>query len=353
MQANDQNSAFFCRLTVGCFIAILMILATIQALAQTRVPETALSPFQQHEERYQILFRNLVEKGVEPDRIMAILSSDKAKKVDMTPVERMSERVIPLFQTRTKAQIDAIARQLVDHIGQYKAHYDELEERFGVNREIAAAILFKETALGKFNNWQHYAFPALNTIVGFMDLPKDPLKRKRAQRIIDTARKSLEGLIFYCERYGIDILAQDFPSSFAGAIGIPQFMPMHMIYAVSPDKGVPDLSRMHDAILSLGNIFKKKFGWPGLMDLDRLAQIDDIILKYKDFDQQKGVSFCASEHLDGYPLRRFVDEFKQIPHIDYIGEHCQTIMQYNFSSAYVLDVFQFAYHANQRVKQRG
>jgi membrane-bound lytic murein transglycosylase B len=278
---------------------------------------------------------------------MAIFSSDKAKQVDMTPVERMSERVIPPFRSRTEAEVATIARRIVAHLAQYDRYYDELEKRFFVNREIAAAILYKETALGQFDDWRHSAFPVLNSIVGFMDLPEDPMMRKRAKRIIDTARKSLEGLILYCERYNIDILQRDFPSSFAGAIGIPQFLPMYLDYAVSGDGGVPDLSKMHDAILSLGNIFTNRFGWPGLMDLDRLDGINEIIPEYQAFDRQKGVSFCMSEHLDGYPLRRFVDEFQQIPHISYIAEFCGTIMQYNFSSAYTLDVFQFAYHAHR------
>ena len=336
-------------LKFGCILtfALLVLVGIAAAENGAETPEKSISPFSKHEDRYRTLYRSLLQNGVPHARIMAIFSSDKAKQVDMTPVERMSERVIPPFRTRTEAEVAAIARRILDHLDQYDPYYDELEKRYSVNREIAAAILYKETALGRFDNWRHHAFPVHNTIVGFMELPEDPLMRKRARRIVRTARKSLEELILYCERYGIDILRRDFPSSFAGAIGIPQFLPMYLDYAVSGDGGVPDLSDMHDAILSLGNIFTKKFGWPGFMNLDRLEHIDAIIRKYKVFDQQKGVSFCMSEHLDGYPLRRFVDEFSHIPHIGYIAGFCGTIMQYNFSSSYTLDVFQFAYHAHR------
>ncbi len=342
-------------LKIGCLfaLALLVFIGIASADNDTDMPETLLSPFSKHEDRYRTLYRSLRQNGVAHARIMAIFSSDKAKRVDMIPVERMSERVIPPFRTRTEAEVQAVARRIVAHLAQYDRYYDELEKRFSVNREIAAAILYKETALGQFDNWRHDAFPVHNTIVGFMELPEDLLMRKRARRIIRTARKSLEELILYCERYGIDILRRDFPSSFAGAIGIPQFLPMYLDYAVSGDGGVPDLSEMHDAILSLGNIFTSKFDWPGFMDLDRLGHIDEIIRKYKEFDQQKGVSFCMSKHLDGYPLRRFVDEFSHIPHIDYIAGFCGTIMQYNFSSSYTLDVFQFAYHAHTLRKAGG
>lgn len=337
-------------LTIVCIVALSLFSFVADAPSQQtgfNGPETSLSPFSRHEDRYGTIYRSLRENGVSHDRILEIFASDKAKQVDMTPVERMSERVIPPFRTRTEAEVAAVAKQIRAHLEQYDRYYDELEKRFSVNREIAAAILYKETALGRFDNWRHNAFPVLNTIVGFMDLPEDPLMRKRAQRIIRTARKSLEELILYCERNGIDIRRRNFPSSFAGAIGIPQFLPMYLDYAVSGDGGVPDLSKMHDAILSLGNIFTQKFGWPGFMDLDRLEHIDAIIQQYKEFDRQKGVSFCMSEHLDGYPLRRFVDEYRHIPHIGYIAGFCGTIMQYNFSSSYTLDVFQFAYHAHR------
>jgi membrane-bound lytic murein transglycosylase B len=336
-------------LKTGCLLTLALLVSVGVAAAgnDAGTPEAPISPFSKHEDRYRTIYRSLRQNGIPHARIMAIFSSDKAKQVDMTPVERMSERVIPPFRLRTEGEVEAIAQRIIAHLKRYGRYYDELENRFSVNREIAAAILYKETALGQFDNWQHTAFPVLNSIVGFMELPQEPMMRKRARRIVRTARKSLEELILYCEEYGIDVTQRDFPSSFAGAIGIPQFLPMYLDYALSGDGGVPDLSEMHDAILSLGNIFTNNFGWPGFMELDRLELIDGIIRQYKTFDQQKGVSFCMSEHLDGYPLRPFVVAFDHLPHIGTIGTYCKTIMQYNFSSSYTLDVFQFAYHTQR------
>lgn len=349
METRTAGISLFGTLTFGSLFAVVLALGHAGALAQDGTPESegSFSPFGRHGDRYRELYASLQENGVSHARIREIFSSEKAKKIDMTPVERMSERVIPPFRLRTEKQIRATAKMIVDHLEEYRTVYNEMEKWFGVNREIAAAILYKETALGKFDDWRHTAFPVLNSIIGFMDLPEDEAKRGRIDRIVGTARKSLAGLILYCERHGIDVVRRDFPSSFAGAVGIPQFLPMYLDYAVSHDNTVPDLYNMHDAILSLGSIFGNAFGWPGFMDLDRLSAIDGIIRKYKAYDQRKGVSFCASEHLDGDPLRRFVDEFPDIPHIAYIGRFCPTIMRYNFSSAYTLDVLQFAYHAHR------
>ncbi len=335
---------------IGCiFILLFSICAIASAGQKSREHEKTISPFGRHEDRYRQLYDSLLEKGVEPERIRTIFSSDKAKKIDMTPVERMAERVISPYRwrKRSRAELMAVAERIVGHLRRYEKEYDALEERYRVNREIGAAILYKETALGEFDNWRHHAFPVLNSILGFMEMPEDEAKKKRIERIVGTAGKSLEGLILYCERNGIDILKRDFPSSFAGAIGIPQFMPMYMDYAVPAGSTVPDLSIMADAILSLGNIFEKKFNWPGYMDLSRLEKIDEIREAYAVFDEQKGVSFCMSKHLDGYPLRPFVNSSYRFPHLEYIGGYCKSIMQYNFSSAYTLDVFQFAYYAHR------
>ncbi len=308
-----------------------------------------ISPFSKHEERYRALYGSLVEGNMDPARIVEIFSSEKAKKIDMTPVERLSKRVFSKQRERTKKQLVSIARDIGKHLDQYERWYDALERDFGLNREIAAAILYKETSLGRYNKWQHEAFTTLNSILGFLAPPKngDSSPDKRTERVVLSTRKSLEGLLLYCDQYGIDITNTDFPSSFAGAIGNPQFMPMYMEYAVSADDSVPNLSKMPDAILSVGNIFQNRFGWPRLMELNKLSRIDEIREKFKIYDQQKGVSFCMSKHLDGYPLRRFVDDYPNIPHISYIAEFAPSIMHYNFSSVYTLDVLQFAFYTSK------
>lgn len=311
----------------------------------------SISPFSSHEERYQNVFSLLVKGGMKPDRIVEIFSSKRAKETDMTPVEKMSKRVISPPSKRTEKQTYGIAKTIQRHLKKYKTDYDNLEKRYGLNREIAAAILFKETSLGAFKDWRHESFTVLNTMLGFMELPYNAgtRQKKRMERILLTAEKSLAGLLLYCEKYHIDITDKRFPSSFAGALGTPQFLPMYMDYAITTDNTVPDLSKIPDAIFSLGNIMKNRFDWPGLMKLDRLRPIDTIIEKYTIYDKQKDVSFCMSVHLDGYALRRFIDEdeFSDIPHLDYIGRYAKSLMNYNFSSVYTLDVFQFAYYTHK------
>ena len=306
------------------------------------------APFSRHEERYQKLFETLETGGMSQKRIKQIFSSQRAKIKDDAPVQRMSKKVIRQASMRPKKQVRQIVRKIKRHIKKNKKSYDRLEKKYGVNREVAASILFKETCLGEFKSWKHESFTVLNSILSFMDLPKQGPRKKRAERILSTAQKSLEELLLYCNDHNIDILKKEFPSSFAGAVGIPQFMPMYMDYVITDKKNsIPNLSRMPDAILSLGNLMKNNFDWPGKMSLNKLKSIDDIFRKYVEYDKQKGVSFCMAEDLEGTPLKRFVDDYKKIPHIDYISDYAGVLMSYNYSSNYVLDVLHLAYHTHK------
>jgi len=268
----------------------------------------------------------------------------------MASVKRMSKRIISPASMRSRKQINRIVKKIRKHLNKHKLYYDKVEEKFHVNREIAAAILFKETYLGEFKNWKHESFTVLNSILGFMDIPNnaDDRQKVRIERILSTTQKSLEGLLLYCDKYKIDIMKKKFPSSFAGAIGVPQFMPMYMDYVITDSNTTPDLSKMPDAILSLGNLLKNVFMWPEYMEIDRLEHIDNLFKQYVQYDKQhKGVSFCMSVDLDGYPLRRFVDDFGTIPNIDYITKFATILMSYNYSSNYVLDVLQIAFHTHK------
>ena len=310
----------------------------------------AIAPFGKHEDRYQVLFDSLLKYGMQLERIITIFTSERAQQIDNTAIKIMSRSVVSKPSVRTKRQASDIAKKLKKHLDLYKQYYDYIENTFGVNREIAAAILFKETRLGEFKNWKHDAFTVLNSLLSFLEMPDEAEEQQKAriERIIATVQKSLAGLLLYCEKYDIDITKKKFHSSFAGAIGFPQFLPMHMDHTLSIDNKTPDLSHMPDAIISLGNLLKNKFGWPGFMDFNKLEDIDVIIEAYVEYDiKEQGVSFCMSTNLDGYPLRRFVDDYNAIPNIEYIVQFASSLMNYNYSSDYVLDVLQFAFHAHK------
>ncbi|HEY5290718.1 MAG TPA: lytic murein transglycosylase B, partial [Burkholderiales bacterium] len=121
-------------------------------------------------------------------------------------------------------------------------------ELYGVPEEIIVAIIGVETVYGR-NTGSYRVIDALSTLA--FDYPP------RAEFF----RGELEHYLLYAREAGIDTLA--LKGSYAGAIGIPQFMPgSYRRYAVDLDgDGKQDLSgSFADAIGSVAN-FLQAHGW--------------------------------------------------------------------------------------------
>jgi membrane-bound lytic murein transglycosylase B len=119
---------------------------------------------------------------------------------------------------------------------------------FGIPPEIVVAIIGIETVYGR-NMGRYRVFDALTTLA--FDYPR------RAEYF----RGELENYLLYVRDAGVDALAVR--GSYAGAIGIPQFMPgSYLRYALDYDgDGRRDLSASAvDAIGSIAN-FLKEHGW--------------------------------------------------------------------------------------------
>lgn len=104
---------------------------------------------------------------------------------------------------------------------QHEASLARAEEEFGVPAEVIVAIIGVETAYGR-NLGSHRAVDALATLA--FDYPR------RAAFF----RKELEHFLVLCRERGIAPLGVR--GSFAGALGVPQFMPgSYRLYAVDYD----------------------------------------------------------------------------------------------------------------------
>lgn len=130
----------------------------------------------------------------------------------------------------------------------YRGVFDAVSEQSGVPAHVIAAIIGVETRYGKFTG----RFPTLETLatLGF-DSP----------RRADFFLKELENLLLMGHQGVIDL--RDAKGSFAGALGLPQFMPSSWRqFAVAYKKrDRPDLvNSPQDAIASVGN-FLKLHGW--------------------------------------------------------------------------------------------
>jgi membrane-bound lytic murein transglycosylase B len=125
------------------------------------------------------------------------------------------------------------------------------EAQFGVPAEVILGVLGVETAFGR-NTGSFRAIDALATIAF------DGVRRQ------DYFREELKELLLLARETGIDPLV--IKGSYAGAVGLPQFMPSsYRRYAVDFDRdGAIDLlGSPQDAIGSIAS-YMKAFGWvPG------------------------------------------------------------------------------------------
>ena len=140
-----------------------------------------------------------------------------------------------------------------DFMHQYAAELDRATARYGVPQNVIAAIIGVETVYGK-NQGSFRVLDSLSTL-GF-DYP-DASRPDRAEMF----RNQLADLIELDLTGRLD--ARTLKGSYAGAIGIPQFMPGSIkLFAVSA-KGAQEINlstNMADAIYSVAN-FLVEHGW--------------------------------------------------------------------------------------------
>lgn len=136
----------------------------------------------------------------------------------------------------------------------FKEHKKELikaQNKYRVPSYIIAGIIGMETNYG-------------NTPMRFRAVDSIATLAFYYPRRSEYFQKELEALFLFARKTDTDIF--DIKSSYAGAIGIPQFMPSNILaYAVSgtDDKHIDIINNHLDALYSVANFLKKK-GWnPG------------------------------------------------------------------------------------------
>ena len=301
-----------------------------------------------HPERYRLLFDRLTARGIPPAQIEALFTSEKAERRDTEAVRLRSDvQEIPKHkeaERRANQRYLYEAKVLARHLREHAALYDRMEAEYGIRREIVGAILLKESALGRYDNFDHDAFVVFNSLLDGLEVPPDagPRLERRIPRLVQLAREQLIALVLFADQRGLDLAQTPLPASYAGALGIPQWLPSHLDYAVSANGGVPDLSHLPDAILSTANLIRNKFGWPERMvafrRLENLPRIVDAWLAFDDGN----ASFAHDRNSDGQPLQRFDQTRSDLPNVTYVGRYVRALMRYNFSSDYALGVLQIA-----------
>jgi len=293
-------------------------------------------------EHYEDICKKVVKGGVSYDYANNfLLSYFKTQKFDEVSWKYLQPRHITTHKKNEKKANNVLVNRIpkvIKHLKKYKNVYDYTEKKYGVNREIVAAILLKETNLGAIKP-QHDAFIVFNTIVRRVK----PIS-SRQKWLLRMGKSNMVAIIKHC--YKGDIVPEEcnLPSSYAGAVGIPQFMPNSFVYAKSFHKDrVSDLTKMEDAIVSASYFLHKKAKYTKLIDWDKMPDMQKIEADWYDFEfKNDNASFSYRKNKHGKVYDCYVCNKKDL---NYLNTYVKKVLRYNNSSNYAVGVIRLAYDA--------
>lgn len=167
---------------------------------------------------------------------------------------RNGKRVVRSWQTYRGRFVEPIRiRKGKAFMAEHQEALARAEREYGVPGHIVAAIIGVETIYGE----QTGNFSVLDALSTLAFSYPDPTRPERAAMF----REQLADFLLWTYQSGLD--ATEPQGSFAGAMGLPQFMPTSLLnFAVDGDHdGHIDLqSNPTDAILSVAN-FLREHGW--------------------------------------------------------------------------------------------
>ncbi|MDD2651946.1 MAG: lytic murein transglycosylase [Sulfurimonas sp.] len=297
---------------------------------------------------YQEVCQKAVQKGVSYDYANAfLLSSLKTKKFDEKSYEYLQPKYIKIHRKNEKKANNTLVKYISEMVAHLKEHvevYDFVEAEYGVNREIIAAILIKETRLGKIKP-THDAFIVFNTLA----LRTKP-NSQREKWLLNMGKANMVSIIVHCYKRGVAPEACNLPSSYAGAVGIPQFMPSSFVYAKGYKTKVGDLTKMEDAIVSTANYLHQKGEFKTLLEWDKAGDVAQIETEWYDFEfNNEDASFVYSQSKkNDAKYQCFTCDKEELAHL---REYAIKIMSYNNSSNYAVGVMRLAYEAHRLLQE--
>ena len=228
------------------------------------------------DDRFESVQKKLIQDGFNREKIQRLYSRPQVffETAGVTLLFTYSEAKLDYDQFAADRPIEK-AKQ---YMGKYKEEFERAEKIYGVNGRVITAILLVESRLGKYLGTRS-TLNTLSTLASLMDpatrndfynqIPKAKrISRKKfeksAKKRSKWAYKELKAYLKYAHQEGLDPAV--IPGSFAGAMGLSQFMPSSILsYGKDGDNdGSIDLYTHSDAIASIAN-YLKSHGWhPGI-----------------------------------------------------------------------------------------
>lgn len=218
----------------------------------------------------------------------------------------------------------------------YSATLKRAETQYGVPQEIILGVIGVETLYGR-NAGRYRALDALTTLA--FDYP----------RRADFFRGELAQYLLLAREQGFDLLS--IQASYAGALGIPQFMPgSYRRYAVDYNgNGKIDLlNEPEDAIGSVAN-YLRQFGWRRGEPVALLSEVEDekrlaVVGDVRPYIAWRLVGVNPLEKPEGDLPPAWLLDFTVESGKEYwlVFSNFNVIMRYNNSNFYAMTVYQLA-----------
>lgn len=208
----------------------------------------AHADYADHDDADAFVQRMVTQHGFSADEVRKRLGEAERQKSILKAIARPAEKALPWYKYRAIFMNNERIDRGAEFLGQHRKTLQAAEEKYGVPAEVIVAIIGVETWYGR-NTGSYRVLDALATLA--FDYP----------RRADFFRSELEQFLLMCREENMDPTGPT--GSYAGAMGLPQFMPSSFRhYAVDFNgNGKRDLwGETEDVIGSVANYLASR-GW--------------------------------------------------------------------------------------------
>ncbi|MCP4160646.1 MAG: lytic murein transglycosylase [Deltaproteobacteria bacterium] len=221
---------------------------------------------------FKSLQKKLIKDGFDKDKISKYFSQKgvKFEKDGVSSFFMHNEFKLNYNQFKSTKSIKNARKYLKKH----KINLSKVEKKYGVDRTIVTAVSLVETRLGTFTG-RLSVFNVLATMAALQDkktckyfykeIPKKKRLRKnkydlKVKRRSNWAYLELKSFIKYTVREKLNMF--EIRGSYAGAFGIPQFMPSNAMRLAKDGNGDGKVNLLNheDSQASIAN-YLKHYGW--------------------------------------------------------------------------------------------
>ena len=226
--------------------SVALLSATICAVVCAVMASSASADYSDHPKAPQLI-EQLVAEGVEREAVVVALRKANSNPRILASMAGAAEKTKTWTAYRASFIKPLRVSQGVDFLVRHQRIFDQVEQRYGVPREMITAILGVETNYGGYTGRAN-VLDALATLA-FEHPRRSPF-----------FMSELKEYILLCREKGWPVDQQ--LGSYAGAMGMSQFMPSNYrrLAVDGSGDGVIDLFNVDDAIYSVANYFVEH-GW--------------------------------------------------------------------------------------------